>query len=373
MYNDNVTWPSSAIIIPGVLFDQYADAALVARQYPSMVAWIDHMSAYITNGIIARDNYGDWCVPPEDPKLIHSKDPARKTAPALIATSYFYHCLKLMSGYATLLAKSDDARRFESLAGQLKTAFNAKFYNPQAGCYDNGSQTSCVLPLAFDLPPPQERARIFGHLVRKISRETTGHVGTGLIGGQWLNRVLSEGGRPDIVYGFATNTTYPSWGYMAEKGATTIWELWNGDTADPAMNSGNHVMLVGDLVIWLYEDLAGIKPDPAQPGFKHLIMKPQPVGDLSFVKATHRSPYGLISSEWRRERGHFDWQVTLPPNTTATVYVPASSLDSVTEGHRPVIQAKGVNRSGYETGAAVLEIASGHYHFIGAVQDPGIQ
>ena len=93
----------------------------------------------------------------------------------------------------------------------------------------------------------------------------------------------------------------PSWGYMIEHGATTIWELWNGNTADPTMNSGNHVMLVGDLVIWLYEDLAGIKSDPAAPGFKHIIMKPTPVGDLTFVKATHNSPYGLISSEWHRK------------------------------------------------------------------------
>jgi alpha-L-rhamnosidase len=96
--------------------------------------------------------------------------------------------------------------------------------------------------------------------------------------------VLTDGGRADLSYGFATHTDYPSWGYMIAKGATTVWELWNGDTADPAMNSGNHVMLVGDLVIWLYETLAGIAPDPAQPGFKHIVMRPQPVGDLAFPK-----------------------------------------------------------------------------------------
>ena len=118
-------------------------------------------------------------------------------------------------------------------------------------------------------------------------------------------RVLTDGGRADLAYTIATQKTYPSWGYMVEKGATTIWELWNGDTADPAMNSGNHVMLVGDLVIWLYENLAGIKPDPEQPGFKHIIMRPEPVGDLKFVKATHRSPYGLIASEWRRDGAEF--------------------------------------------------------------------
>ena len=144
-------------------------------------------------------------------------------------------------------------------------------------------------------------------------------------------RVLTAGGRPDLAYTIATQKTYPSWGYMVEKGATTIWELWNGDTADPAMNSGNHVMLVGDLGIWLYENLAGIKSDPEQPGFKHIIMRPEPVGDLQFVKASHRSPYGLIASDWQKKDGVFRWNITVPANTTATVYVPAKSAESVTE------------------------------------------
>ena len=191
-----------------------------------------------------------------------------------------------------------------------------------------------------------------------------GHIGTGLVGGQWLNRVLTDNGRPDLAYTFATNTTYPSWGYMIGKGATTIWELWNGDTADPAMNSGNHVMLVGDLVIWLYEDLAGIKPDPAQPGFKHIIMHPQPVGDLKFVRATHRSPYGLITSEWKMTGGAFRWRVTVPANTTATIYVPAKDAAAVTESGKPAASARGVKLLRSESGRAVFEIGSGQYNFM---------
>jgi alpha-L-rhamnosidase len=366
-YNDNVTWPSSAVIIPGALLDQYGDAAIIARLYPNMVKWIDHMSGYISNGIIKRDNYGDWCVPPEDPKLIHTKEAARRTAPAILATSYFYHCLGLMSRYARMLNKPEDAERFTELAGKLKTALNEQFYNQDKGYYDNGSQTSCVLPLAFDMVPKSERPRVFGQLVKKITDETHGHVGTGLIGGQWLNRVLTDGGRADLVYGFATNTTYPSWGYMVSKGATTVWELWNGDTADPAMNSGNHVMLVGDLVIWFYECLAGIKPDPAQPGFKHLIMRPRPVGDLQFVRATHHSPYGLIASSWKRTGGKFEWQITIPPNSTATVYVPATSLENVREGGEPALEAKGVKQLRYENGAVVFEVEAGQYEFTSSV------
>jgi len=329
-----------------------------------MVRWVDHLSSFITNGLIARDQYGDWCVPPEDPKLIHSQDPARKTAPVILATSYFAHCLRLMARYATLLDKPEDARRFAVRAEELKAAFNERLYHPEKGYYDNGSQTSCVLPLAFDLAPPGERPRVFDHLVRKITDETQGHVGTGLIGGQWLCRVLSDGGRPDLVYRFATNTTYPSWGYMIEKGATTIWELWNGDTADPAMNSHNHVMLVGDLVIWLYEYLAGIQSDPAQPGFRHIVMKPQPVGDLTFVKASHRSPHGLIRSEWQLKENRFEWTLTIPPNSTATLHVPARDAAAVRESGRPLARAPGVQVVEAAAGRLVLKVGAGHYQFV---------
>ena len=177
-------------------------------------------------------------------------------------------------------------------------------------------------------------------------------------------RSLSDNGRPDLAYTMATQTNYPGWGYMVEHGATTIWELWNGNTADPSMNSGNHVMLVGDLVIWLYEDLAGIAPDIEHPGFKHIIMKPQPVGDLKFVKATHQSPYGLITSEWHRDGGKFDWQIEIPANTTATIYIPAPDTDSVREGNTAANKAVGVTSSRYENGRAVFELTSGKYHFI---------
>lgn len=143
---------------------------------------------------------------------------------------------------------------------------------------------------------------------------------------------------------------------MIENGATTIWELWNGNTADPTMNSGNHVMLIGDFVVWLYEDLAGIKTDPQKPGFKHIIMKPTPVGALQFVKASHQSPYGLISTEWHREGQKFDWRIEIPANTTATVYVPAASLSR--------LAAEDAKPSGFENGRAIFELGSGKYHFV---------
>ena len=129
------------------------------------------------------------------------------------------------------------------------------------------------------------------------------------------------------------------------------------------MNSGNHVMLVGDFVIWLYESLAGIQPDPAQPGFKHILMHPQIVGDLKWVKATHQSPYGMIASHWQLQGDIFDWRITVPPNSTATVWVPTKSIQSVTESGQPVAAATGVKFLRAEPGQAVFEIQSGSYHF----------
>jgi alpha-L-rhamnosidase len=355
IYSDNVVWPSTSIIIPSMLEEQFADTRIIESHYDSMKRWMNFMSGFMTDGIISRDNYGDWCVPPADPQIIHTTDPNLLTEKGLLATSFFYHDYKLMEQYATMLGKSDDAQAFHEQAEKIKTAFNNKFLDRKDRQYSNGTQTSCVLPLAFGLVPDDMHQAIFNHLVDKIENETHGHIGTGLVGGQYLCRVLTDNGRPDLVYTMASQRDYPGWGYMIENGATTIWELWNGNTADPTMNSGNHVMLVGDYVVWLYEDLAGIKTDVAQPGFKHIIMKPNPVNGLTYVKATHESPYGLISSAWHKDGNQFDWQIEIPVNTTATVYVPASSLQNVeADGEKPVR---------FEDGRAVFELGSGKYHF----------
>ncbi|HKW28093.1 MAG TPA: family 78 glycoside hydrolase catalytic domain [Verrucomicrobiae bacterium] len=361
--SDDVIWPSTGIIIPEMLREQYDDTETITRHYDSAKKWVDFMGGFVTNGLISRDSYGDWCVPPEDPALIHSRDPNRATDKTLLATSFFFHDLRLMERYAQMLGKTDDARQFHDQAEKMKTAFNNRFLNRVSGQYDNGSQTSCVLPLAFGLVPDDLRQRIFIHLMDKIVNESHGHIGTGLVGGQYLMRVLTDNGRPDLAYTIASQKAYPGWGYMIEQGATTIWELWNGNTADPEMNSRNHVMLVGDLVIWLYEDLAGIKPDPAAPGFKHIIMKPHPVGGLSFVKATHRSPYGLIVSDWKRDGGTFVWQIEIPVNTTAMVYVPAKSNDQVFEEGRSAAHVRDLKSLGMHSGYAVFNVGSGKYRF----------
>ncbi|MGA2077067.1 MAG: glycoside hydrolase family 78 protein [Terriglobia bacterium] len=361
--NENVTWPSSFIIIPDHLYDQYGDLEVIRRHYEGMKKWIAHMQTFLKGDLMPRDVYGDWCVPPESPELIHSNDPARRTEGPVLGTTYFYHLLRLMARFATLLDKPDDAKDFNALADRLVAAFNKTYFHEATGRYSNGSQTSSVLPLAFGMVAEQDRQKVAEALARKIQDQSQGHTGTGLIGGQWLMQVLSANGHPEVAYEIASQKSYPSWGYMAGQGATTIWELWNGDTANPAMNSGNHLMLVGDLITWLYENLAGIRPDPAQPGFKHIVMHPTPAGDLTFVRASHKSPYGEISSDWKRDGDRFTWSVSIPVNTTATVYIPADREASVKESAQPAAQTPGVKYLGREAGAVVYEIGSGSYHF----------
>ena len=268
-----------------------------------------------------------------------------------------------MARYARLLDKPTDAAGFEMQATQVNEAFQKRFFKPLDGVYDNGTQTSSILPLYFQMVPDQWRAGVLASLTRKIEQESHGHVGTGLVGAQWLMRTLSDNGHADTAYEIATQKTYPGWGYMVEKGATTIWELWNGDTADPAMNSGNHVMQIGDLAVWMYEYLGGIRSDPEKPGFQHIVIHPYPAGDLTFVKASHQSMYGAIRSAWKREGGKFTLDVTVPPNTTATVWLPAKDAAAVTEAGRPVKDARGVKFLRAEGGAALFEVESGSYTF----------
>jgi alpha-L-rhamnosidase len=362
--NDNVTWPSSFIIVPDHLYDQYGDLRVIERHYEGMKKWITHMQVYLKDDLMPRDVYGDWCVPPESPELIHSNDPARRTEGSVLGTTYYYHLLRLTARFATLLGKPQDANGFNQLADRMVVAFNKAYFDQPGGRYSNGSQTSSVLPLAFGMVPEEDRQKVAEALVRKIAEQNHGHTGTGLIGGQWLMQVLTDSGHAEVAYQIASQNTYPSWGYMASKGATTIWELWNGDTANPAMNSGNHLMLVGDLITWLYENLAGIRPDPAQPAFRHVLMRPTLAGDLTYVKASHQALYGQIASGWKRDGDRFAWSVTLPVNTTATVYVPARDAASVSESGRPAAEAPGIRYQRMESGAAVYEIGSGTYHFV---------
>ena len=359
-YKDDVTWPATYLMVADMLYNQFGDKQPIVKHYASMKKWMNYMrTKYMVNYMISKDSYGDWCVPPESPELIHSKDSSRITEPKLLATATYYHLLQLMQRFAELAHNSNDAKEFNALAVKIKETFNKNFYNQQKKQYSNNTVTANILPLAFNMVPDGDKEKVFQHIVDKTMNENQGHISTGVIGTQWLMRWLTLYGRADIAYHLASIRDYPSWGYMVANGATTIWELWNGNTADPKMNSQNHVMLLGDLIVWMYENLGGIRSSTLHPGFKGIVMQPSFVDGLDHVKASYHSMYGLIKSEWTNNEKKFTWNIAIPGNTRANVYVPATSANTVlVNGKKPEGIPFVIN-----DGKVVFEIGSGEYEF----------
>ena len=363
-YKDNMTWPGAYLTIANMLYQQFGDKRPIVTHYASMKKWLNYMkSKYLKDYIMTKDSYGDWCVPPEAPGLIHSKDSSRITDPKLIATAYYYYFLNMMQKFALLSNNKSDINGFAADAGKVKLAFNKNFYNSVEAQYSNNTVTANILALAFNLVPKGDDEKVFRNIENKILVENNGHISTGVIGTQWLMRWLTKYNRADIAFKLASNDTYPSWGYMAKNGATTIWELWNGNTADPKMNSQNHVMLLGDLLIWMYEDLAGIQSDLKEFAFKKVIMKPSLGVDLNYVNASYQSPYGTIKSQWKKENGQLNWNISVPGNATAVVYIPAKEYSEVKESGKAIASSEVVKFLRVENGNVVLEVGSGDYSF----------
>jgi len=363
-YTDNMTWPGTYLFVAQMIYQQFGNPEPIREHYPTMKKWLSYMKEkYMTaDYIVTKDKYGDWCVPPESKELIHSNDPARKTDGQLIATAYYYKFLQLMQQFASIAGHQEDIREFATLAENIKKNFNQTFYSPATRQYSNGTVTANLLPLAFDMVENKEQDYVFQNIINRILSDRL-HISTGVIGTQWLMRELTKRGRVDVAYTIATQKTYPSWGYMVEQGATTIWELWNGDTANPKMNSHNHVMLLGDLITWVFEDLAGIKTHKNYPGFKWLWMKPNPTETLTFVKASHKTPAGWVTSEWQLKDDIFTWKITIPEGSQANILIPALTLNDIQENGRPAIQASGVKYVRIEENCINLEIAPGNYTF----------
>ena len=320
-YTDNMTWPGAFITAADMIWRRFGDFRPVEQHYDAMKRWMLHMKKYyMKDGILVRDTYGDWCMPPESPELIHSRDTNRITWPACLSTPYYVNYCWIMEGFAISLHRDDDVQYFEHEIETVIDAYNARYFDSVAGCYANNTVTANILPLAFWMVDPDYEYNVLDHIIDKTENDFNGHISTGVVGIQHLMRTLTVYGRGDLALKMATDTTYPSWGYMVKKGATTIWELWNGDTGDPSMNSGNHVMLLGDLIIWYYEYLGGIRP--LAPGYSKIQLKPYPIEGLDHVNCSYRSVSGLIESKWCRKGNRFIWDITIPANTTAEVYMP---------------------------------------------------
>ena len=323
-YTDNMTWPGAVVTATDMLYTRFGDLEPIRQHYDALKKWMLHMkNDYMRGGLMPRDTYGDWCMPPEGLELIHSSDPTRITDATVLSTPFYCYLCGKMAKFAEVLGYTEDVDFFHQEITTSTVAFNDKYFNRVTGVYANNTVTANILPLWFGMVPKGLENKVLESIVDKTENECGGHVSTGVVGIQQLMRCLTEYGRGDLAFKIASNDTYPSWGYMYRNGATTIWELWNGNTADPAMNSGNHVMLLGDLILWEYEYLGGIRA--LEPGYSKIQLKPYPIEGLDFVNCAYNSVSGRIESNWKREGNRFEWDFTIPANTTAEVCLPTAN------------------------------------------------
>jgi alpha-L-rhamnosidase len=354
-------WGDAGVIVPWTIYKTYDDTRIVERHYDAMGRWMEYLRD--ANPDLLRrnkmgNNYGDWL----SPKGAH-------TPKDLLATAYWAYDARLMAEMARAVGRPEDAKRYEDLFEGIRGAFNEAYVAPD-GRIKGDTQTCYVVALHMDLLPEALRPAAAERLVAAIEREDW-HLSTGFVGVGYLCPVLTETGHCDVAYRLLNNETYPSWGYTIRNGATTIWERWDGWTEEngfqsPNMNSFNHYSL-GSVGEWLYRYVAGIDMDPQTAGYGRIVIRPCPGGGLTHASGEYDSVRGKIASAWSIEDEQFNLGVVIPPNTTATVYVPVESGTGISEGGKPVEQAEGVTVLSMEEGEVVLSIGSGSYEFAGRV------
>jgi hypothetical protein len=312
-----------------------------------------------------NNDFGDWVPAGEST----NKD--------LIASAYLAYDLRLLSNAARAIGKAEDARRYSELAEKSRQAFNARFLAPD-GRYLGDSQTAYAMALGMNLVPPDQRDLV-GLRLEEAVRRHFGRLSTGFIGTTFLLPALTDTGHNDLSFQILQNTRYPSWGYMIEKGATTIWELWNSDKEGPAMNSRNHFAF-GTVSEWIQRYLVGIDTDPAAPGYRNIIIRPQPGPGINQARGEYDSMHGTIVSDWRRNGGQFSLKVTIPVNTTATVYVPrfGNNRAQIREGGEVVWRngrfftgREGITSAAGQGDAVAIAVGSGTYEFTTSTEPPG--
>jgi len=341
-------WADAGVICPWTIYHVYGDVRMISQHYDQMARFIEFCKS---KGLKGPDiGFGDWLA-------IGSKTPKD-----LISTAYFGYSTRLMSEIADALGKKKDAVKYRQLLEDIKGEFQRSFVR-EDGTIAGNSQTAYCLALYFDLLTEKQREQAAAHLVERIKAKDY-HLSVGFLGVPILLPTLTEIGRSDLAYRLIQNQSYPSWGYSIEQGATTIWERWNSYTKKDGfgpvkMNSFNHYAY-GSCSEWMFRSMLGIDTDGA--GFKKIKMKPEFSESISWAKGHYDSVYGRISSDWKWDGASFQWAITVPPNTSATTYMPESAT-SLTESGSPVARAKGVKYLRTEKGRAVYELQSGHYDF----------
>ncbi|MCW8129036.1 MAG: glycoside hydrolase family 78 protein [Planctomycetota bacterium] len=365
-------WADAAVICPWYVYLCYGDTRLLEEHFEVFKRFIGSFEPKTKDYIREHPDksswggFGDWLA------LDGSGKTDGGTPKDLIGTAFFAYSARLVAKMAKALKREQDAAHYERLFEKVRKAFQRRYVSPN-GMIASGTQTSYVLALQFDLAPDHLRAFMVNELARDVEKRGN-KLTTGFVGASHLPWVLSENGRIDVAYKLLFQKQWPSWLYAVTQGATTIWERWDGWThdkgfQDAGMNSFNHYAY-GAIGAWMYAVVAGLDLDPQQPAYKHMVVRPRIGGGLTRARARLHTMYGPAESGWKIQKGRLALSVTVPPNATATVHVPAASAKDVKEGRSPAARAAGVKARGQRNGCALFEVGAGTYRFEAPWREP---
>ncbi len=331
-------WTSTIAIIPWNLYLFYGDKKPLIDNYENMKRYVDHITTLAPEGLTFW-GLGDW-VP------VKSQTPVEFTSSA-----YYFVDATILAKTAQLLGKTADFEKYSKLADKIKTAFNAKYLDKTKGIYGTGLQTELSVPLQWGLVPTEMKSIIATNLAKRVEADDS-HLDVGLLGTKAILNALSENGHADLAYKVAAQETFPSWGWWMVDGATTLYENWPIDAKSDI--SLNHIMF-GEVGAWMYKALAGIKPDTQNPGFKNILLEPHFVKGLNEFQASFNAPTGLIESSWKKENGKIMYQVTVPPNSTATLRLSIKTGQNILKNQKLIPVSK--------DNAYKIQLVSGKYAF----------
>jgi alpha-L-rhamnosidase len=342
-WGNGPAWDSALCLIPQYLYEYTGDVGIFAESYDAMRRYVDYLTTKAHDGIV---DFGldDWMAP------------GTKAPVAVTSTAHYYRDARIVSDAARLLGKSDDAARYDTIANTIRTAFNQAFFDPKTATYEGGTLTALSAALFHDLCSDKERVRVVNSLLAAIRRQNY-TMDVGVLGAKYLLNVLLDAGHADVAYRMVTQEAYPGYAWQIAQGANTLWEKWDGT------ESRQHIMF-GDVSAWFYKAIAGIRADG--PGFQRVVIRPHPVGDLSWAKASYATPQGRIESAWERVGGELRLEVRIPPNTSARVFIPGADAGRVLESPvriGPGAHFMGMHCSGSHGSRAVYEVGPGHFRF----------
>ena len=352
---------ASYLILAQKSYEFYNNSRMIYDHYDGMKAWVDYLYSRSNDGHVEYSYYGDWCPPRDFLMDPNGSGVSRDTPGQLMSTGYLYLCALILSDMAELIDRPNDVVYYKKLADETAAAFNREYWNEEIGGYASNNQASNSFALYLGIVEEENVSRVISNLVEDVKKHDY-HLTTGNLCTKYLMEVLSDYGYSEIAYKIATQTTYPSWGFMIENGATTLWERWEHLTGD-AMNSHNHPMM-GSVGSWFYKYVLGIAPSAEHPGFEQFTLRPFIFEELDFVEGQLETIRGTIEISWRKEKNNLlKMDVTIPPNSTAIVYLPANHQNKIREKGKNISRINEIEIVGEENGNIVAKIGSGNWSF----------